>query len=317
MTTFKGIRGTAIQVVSSDPSNPEEGQIWYNSSSGTLKGYKTVNTWASGGNLNTGRYSGASAGTQTAALGFGGNNGSNLNNTESYNGSAWTAVNVMNTARYTLGGVGTQTAALGFAGYTYPPAFFNNTESWNGTSWTAVDAMNTSRSGIGSAGTQTAALGFGGSGPVATGVTESWNGTSWTTLPASMNTARGAMGSTGTQTAALGFGGTPYRNVTESWNGSAWTNLNNLNTPRQNLGSFGTQTSAAAFGAQGATSTTELWNGTSWTANPTGLGTARAATKGAGTVSAGLAFFGQPSAAPTGTATEAWTGVGIKTITVS
>jgi hypothetical protein len=39
MTTFKEIRGTDILALSSDPSNPEVGQIWYNSSSGTLKGY--------------------------------------------------------------------------------------------------------------------------------------------------------------------------------------------------------------------------------------------------------------------------------------
>ena len=37
MTTFKEIRGTAIQSVSSDPSNPEEGQIWYNNTIGVLK----------------------------------------------------------------------------------------------------------------------------------------------------------------------------------------------------------------------------------------------------------------------------------------
>jgi hypothetical protein len=51
MTTFKEIRGTTIEVVSTDPTNPELGQIWYNSSSGTLKGYllATVNAWASGG----------------------------------------------------------------------------------------------------------------------------------------------------------------------------------------------------------------------------------------------------------------------------
>ena len=74
MTTFKEIRGTAIQVVSSDPSNPEIGQIWYNSSSGTLKGYQlaNVNTWASGGNLNTARVNSAGTGTQTAGLLFGG-----------------------------------------------------------------------------------------------------------------------------------------------------------------------------------------------------------------------------------------------------
>jgi len=41
MTTFKEIRGTAIQSVSSDPTNPEVGQIWYNNTSGVLKGYKS------------------------------------------------------------------------------------------------------------------------------------------------------------------------------------------------------------------------------------------------------------------------------------
>ena len=42
MTTFKEIRGTAIQSVSSDPTNPEEGQIWYNNTIGVLKGYKSI-----------------------------------------------------------------------------------------------------------------------------------------------------------------------------------------------------------------------------------------------------------------------------------
>ena len=70
MTTFKEIRGTTIEVVSTDPTNPELGQIWYNSSSGTLKGYQfaNVNAWASGGNLNTGRTGLAGAGIQTAAV---------------------------------------------------------------------------------------------------------------------------------------------------------------------------------------------------------------------------------------------------------
>ena len=42
MTTFKEIRGTAVQSVSSDPTNPEEGQIWYNNSIGVLKGYQSI-----------------------------------------------------------------------------------------------------------------------------------------------------------------------------------------------------------------------------------------------------------------------------------
>jgi hypothetical protein len=56
MTTFKEIRGTTIEVVSSDPANPETGQIWYNSSSGTLKYVHNMSAaWSSGGNINTAR----------------------------------------------------------------------------------------------------------------------------------------------------------------------------------------------------------------------------------------------------------------------
>ncbi|MFM7988388.1 MAG: hypothetical protein ACKPKO_54660, partial [Candidatus Fonsibacter sp.] len=70
MTTFKEIRGTTIESVSSDPSNPEGGQIWYNNTIGVLKGYQLVaDAWAAGGNLTTARRFFAGAGTQTAGLG--------------------------------------------------------------------------------------------------------------------------------------------------------------------------------------------------------------------------------------------------------
>jgi hypothetical protein len=42
MTTFKEISGQLIRTLSSDPANPLEGQIWYNSTIGVLKGYKLV-----------------------------------------------------------------------------------------------------------------------------------------------------------------------------------------------------------------------------------------------------------------------------------
>ena len=74
MTTFKEISGQLIRTLSSDPANPQEGQIWYNSTIGVLKGYDlTLAAWASGGNLNTARRILAGAGTQTSALAFGGN----------------------------------------------------------------------------------------------------------------------------------------------------------------------------------------------------------------------------------------------------
>ena len=66
--------------------------------------------------MNTGRESLAGAGTQTAALGFGGNGPPITGVTEEYNGTIWTSVNSMNTARTALGGAGLQTSALAFGG---------------------------------------------------------------------------------------------------------------------------------------------------------------------------------------------------------
>jgi hypothetical protein len=37
MATYKGIQGFTIQNLSADPSNPIEGQVWYNSTSNVWK----------------------------------------------------------------------------------------------------------------------------------------------------------------------------------------------------------------------------------------------------------------------------------------
>ena len=39
MATYIGIKGVAIQSVAGDPANPTEGQIWYDSTNGRLRGY--------------------------------------------------------------------------------------------------------------------------------------------------------------------------------------------------------------------------------------------------------------------------------------
>ena len=139
MTTFKEIRGTTIESVSTDPTNPEVGQIWYNNTIGVLKGYKSIGaTWASGGNMGTARAVLAGAGTQTAGLAFAGGIGTppfNTDATESYNGSAWTAGGNMGTARGELGGAGTQTAGLGFGGY-IPGGNVTFTEEFNSPGFT-------------------------------------------------------------------------------------------------------------------------------------------------------------------------------------
>jgi hypothetical protein len=96
MATYKEIKGTDITVVSSDPSNPVTGEVWYNTATGKLKGYQQVlgNAWSTGGNLNSARNISGGAGTQTAALAFG-----NPAVTEQYDGTSWTEVNDLNTGR--------------------------------------------------------------------------------------------------------------------------------------------------------------------------------------------------------------------------
>jgi hypothetical protein len=70
MADYKEIVGTRVKAVSANPSDPSDGQVWYNSTDEVLKYKKAVGggAWSSGGNLNAGRRSGAHLGTQTAAL---------------------------------------------------------------------------------------------------------------------------------------------------------------------------------------------------------------------------------------------------------
>jgi hypothetical protein len=72
MTLYKGIQGFSVQNLSADPTDPNEGQLWYNSTSNVWKvtSATTAGAWATGNNLNTARFSLAGAGTQTATFSF-------------------------------------------------------------------------------------------------------------------------------------------------------------------------------------------------------------------------------------------------------
>ena len=74
MATYLGTHGGRIQNYTTDPDNPNAGEVWFNATSNSLKFQSPVTTaaWSTGGNLNTARDSLGGAGTQTAALGFGG-----------------------------------------------------------------------------------------------------------------------------------------------------------------------------------------------------------------------------------------------------
>jgi hypothetical protein len=313
MTTFKEIRGTTVESVSSDPTNPEVGQIWYNNTIGVLKGYKYVSgTWASGGNMTDAFFGRGISGTQTASLVFGGRNPGPVfvsGNMESYNGSSWSPAPSLNTARRYLNGFGTQTASIACAGApggNVPGAI---TESYNGSSWTSVNSLGTGDNNGGfSLGTQTAGLFAGVSSPNT--ASEEWDGTNWT-AGGTLNTGRDSGAGAGTQTAGLIIGGSTLTAV-EAYNGSTWTSVASLNTARNNDGGGGTQTAAYCFGASPPTNVaTEQYDGTSWVTQ-SNLSTARDnPNRGSvGTVSAGLAAGGNN---PPLVTTEEYSGASLAT----
>jgi len=330
MAKYKEIKGTQIESLASDPANPVEGQVWYNSTTAVLKGQILTATaaWSTGTELNTGRQNAAAAGiSNSSALAFGGAEPTITAKTESYDGTSWTEVGDLNTARRDLGGSGTQTSALAYGGANPASTNIAKTNKWNGSTWTEVNDMPAAKSvNAGCAGTDNeSALAFGGYAPpgyVAT--TELWNGTNWTAVT-SMNTARYSHAGGGIVTSALAFGGytTAQQALTEYYNGTNWTAMNVMNEARYNLGGAGaTYNASMAFGGQpgvgGSSAKTEIFTGTNW-AEDGDLNSARVAIRGSGTTTSALAFGGEgpPPARPF---TEEWNGAGApqtKTFTAS
>ena len=130
MATYKEIRGTNIEAVATDPSNPIEGQVWYNTTSNVLKGRSVTSTgsWASSPSVKTGKDQTSGAGTTAAALNFRGGPPVQ-DDTEKWNGTSWISVNDMNSGRRATAGSGTQTAALCFGGNSGSAT--GATEEWN------------------------------------------------------------------------------------------------------------------------------------------------------------------------------------------
>ena len=320
-----GITATTATEEWSFPSGSivQEGDMWFNSSSSVLKGYGTAAgipaaTWATGGTLNAGHGYGTGFGSQTAAVCCFGGYPTHTNNTETYNGTAWTEVNEGNTARRNLGSFGILTSGLAFGGG--PPFGVDLTESWNGTSWTEVNDLPTTvynNRGIGAS--SSSGLSIGGVDAATPGKSKKaneWNGTSWTAI-SDMGTIResGSAANAGSTTAALVFGGeSPSQTVnTELWNGSSWTELNNLNTARSDAGGNGISTQALCFGGNTPSAPpyqatiNEFWNGTSWTElNDLGTGIANGIAPAGGATS-GLASGGQSAPATQNTVSQEWT----------
>jgi hypothetical protein len=319
--------------VSASPSTA--GQLFYNSTSGTLKGISLgVAAWSSGGNLSTARASAGNAGTTTAALAFGGNlQPGTTSSTEEYNGSSWTAGGSMGTARYGANGFGTQTSAVGAGGSPYPGTAI--VEEYNGSSWTAVTSLPSVRQNAMAFGIESNGVVAGGNvGSTKLSSTLEYDGTNWTS-GGTLGTARYQGRGTGaSQTAGLAIGGSTAPGpsgdaggpLTEEYDGSTWTTGGNLNTGRRTAATSGIQTSALAAGGRNAAGTaynnTELYDGTTWTVAPT-MATARSAVVGSLSMpsnSSSLCYGGQTGSYPSITnATEEFTSAQYvaKTLTTS
>ena len=279
MATYRSIVGHKINKVSSDPAEPLTGQMWYNSTTGTLKGLGITSAWSSSSPLSTARYGSVAAGnTQNAALVAAGTQApsyTGYSTTEEYNGSGWSSGGSFPASGGGGRGCGTLTAALGLT--------TSVTNYYNGTAWTAQPSpahnLPTTKSGIGLCGTQTAAVAFGGYVPgpnTRTNATEEYDGEGWTatnTMPTSVSSPQGF----GIQTAAVSAGGDlgPANTTANAeYNGTSWTAATAVPVAIKDGFACGTQTAGMLASGAGPSpadvvSTNFLsYDGTSWTTIP-------------------------------------------------
>jgi len=289
MAGYNEIRGLRVKYLSANPSNPEEGEVWYNSTLGQLKANVSGSAvWTSGGTLNTKR-SATIAGTVSAGLASFGyiyppsspEGGSYV--TEEYNGTAWTSANNGNTQRYQVNSTGTQTAAVAFGGYAGtgdagPYSVTTAFENYNGTTWTNLTGAPTAKAGDAPlAGTSTALVQVAGivdtSGTPSNQVQE-YNG-SWSAgenYPASAQSVSAA----GTLTAAIFMGGATNApgssklDTAFEYDGTDFTATGSITTASTGFGGrTGTQTASIfAGGASPFNNTTLEYNGSVFAVNP-------------------------------------------------
>ena len=283
MATYKEIKGTQIEAVATDPSNPVEGQVWYNTTSNALKGQAATaaGAWSSAPALNTGRQEMGGNGTTTSALAYGGSTGSSyqVTNTELYNGSSWTEVNDLNVARNHLSSTGANaTAALAIAGMSYPPGASISpalVEQFNGTNWTEIADLPTAHGNGTAFGTTSAAFALAAQDSAAANeAVDYYNGSTWTAVN-DINTGRNNAASCGLSTSALlvcGFAPSVPGRVTnvESFNGTNWTETTDYPTALSGLEASGNaSTSAVVFGGNtppgAGQSLAATYNGSNWT----------------------------------------------------
>jgi len=265
MATYIDIHGNNIPIVSSDPSNPIYGEIWYNTTTNALKGYVYASSAFSTANvLPTATMGGLGGGTITAGLvATGDYPGGRSNVTMEYDGTNWAVGGTYPVSYTQVGGGGTQASMIAAGGG--PPWTSNLTNSYNGTAWSGETAYPTNIRGSDGGGTgETASFVGGGENyNTATNAFNLYNGSSWTAGAA--NPAANFNKFVGTQTATLAVENGP--GATQTFNGTSWTSGNAAgNTSSGNM--YGSSTVAVNGCTSQPTGTlpAQEWDGTSWSA---------------------------------------------------
>ena len=193
--------------------------------------YYNGTSWTAGPNMVKARSGSASSlGTQTAAIHFGGYDDASplagRDETEEFNGTAWSEQSDLSTGRAHGGSAGTQTAAVYFCGETtnsgtFDPRSPNTTEEYDGSSWSNGGTVPARYVRLNGSGIQTACFRIGGSNP--SGVSSStdlYNGTSWSSAPSlgsAQNWANSGGGGSTDSIIGRGRGSSSYTNVTQEY----------------------------------------------------------------------------------------------------
>ena len=296
MATYREIKGFTVQSLSADPSlaSGNEGQVWFNSTTGKLKSLVTISGWSGApAMLFNGSYGQCSSVmTQSAMLSMGRYTPgptTTFNTVQLYNGSGWSSETGMNSTRYTGQGGGTSTATVIAGGVDATPSPTTLTEEFNGTTWTEVNNIPTVHIYGTSAGTQTAMYAGGGNAGVPV---QEYDGTSWTN-GGNLNTPRtGQNFGIGTLTAGLTAGGEPYApKVAEEYDGTSWANGGTASIQHGYAQGAGIQTDGLMIGGHEPSPTrltaVEAYDGSTWS-TAAALATGRSALQGGGSSSAAV-----------------------------
>ena len=285
MATYKEIKGLTVQNLSADPTlnAGTEGQVWFNSTSGKLKGLVAISAWSSGTICNTARRLRTGFGTQDAGtMAFGYGPGAGVFNAEEFNGSAWstggtspTPLTANDEGSDQVGTTGS--SGLSAGGYRNSPAgSLANTNEYDGTSWSGGGALPGARiGGIGGCGSVAAGAVFGGAPPPSyTTTCDEYASSTWTNVNG-LNTARGYMAGCGTQSTGLAVGGgtspTGGTTTVEEYDATSWATGGTLPTANTKMGAAGNSGDAISYmGITTAPSTgttnSQTYDGSAWTA---------------------------------------------------